>query len=203
MKTVVPENAESSDAPRLFPAFLKLSGRAVALIGGGRVAAAKLAALLEAGARVTVVAPKVRPELERSGVEVKRREFIPEDLDGVWFAVAAAPAEVNRRVAAAAEARRVFINAVDDPASGSAYTGGVFRRFGATIAISTEGKAPALAGLLREGLEYAIPADLDRWLAEARAVRQQQRAERVPMSRRRPLLLAALNRLYAEKESTT
>ncbi len=203
MKTVVPENPESSDVPRLFPAFLKLSGRAVALVGGGRVAAAKLAALLEAGARVTVVAPKVRPELERTGVEVKRRAFTPEDLDGVWFAVAAAPAEVNRRVAAAAEARRIFVNAVDDPASGSAYTGGVFRRFGATIAISTEGKAPALAGLLREALEYLIPADLESWIAEARAVRQQQRAEGVPMSRRRPLLLAALNRLYAEKESAT
>jgi uroporphyrin-III C-methyltransferase / precorrin-2 dehydrogenase / sirohydrochlorin ferrochelatase len=202
MKTVVPENPESSDAPRLFPAFLKLSGRAVALIGGGRVAVAKLPALLEAGARVRVVAPKVRPELERSDIEVRPREFIPEDLDDVWFAVAAAPAQVNRRVAAAAEARGIFVNAVDDPASGSAYTGGVFRRFGATIAISTEGRAPALAGLLREGLEYVIPEDLERWLIEARAVRQQQRAEGVPMRRRRPLLLAALNRLYAEKEST-
>jgi uroporphyrin-III C-methyltransferase/precorrin-2 dehydrogenase/sirohydrochlorin ferrochelatase len=168
MKMVVPENPESSDAPRLFPAFLKLSGRAVALIGGGRVAAAKLPA-----------------------------------LDGVWFVVAAAPAEVNRRVAVAAEARGIFVNAVDDPASGSAYTGGVLRRFGATIAISTEGRAPALAGLLREGLEYVIPEDLGRWLAEARSVRQQQRAEGVPMSRRRPLLLAALNRLYAEKGSRT
>lgn len=203
MKTVVPENPESSDAPRLFPAFLKLSGRAVALIGGGRVAVAKLPALLEAGARVRVVAPKVRPELERSDIEVRPREFIPEDLDDVWFAVAAASAEVNRRVAVAAEARGIFVNAVDDPASGSAYTGGVLRRFGATIAISTEGRAPALAGLLREGLEYVIPEDLERWLAEARAVRQQQRANGVPMSRRRPLLLAALNRLYAEKGSTT
>jgi len=203
MKTVVPENPESSDAPRLFPAFLRLSGRAVALVGGGRVAAAKLPALLEAGARVTVVAPKVRPELELPGVELRRREFIPEDLDGAWFAVAAAPAEVNRRVAAAAEARAIFVNAVDDPASGSAYTGGVLRRFGATIAISTEGRAPALAGLLREGLEYVIPEDLQRWLAEASALRQRQRAEGVPIGRRRPLLLAALNRLYAEKESTT
>jgi len=203
MKTVVPENPESSDPPRLFPAFLKLSGRAVALIGGGRVAAAKLPALLEAGARVTVVAPKVRPELARPDIEVRPREFIPEDLDGVWFAVAAASAEVNRRVALAAEARGIFVNAVDDPASGSAYTGGVLRRFGATIAISTEGRAPALAGLLREGLEYVIPEDLERWLAKARLVRQQQRAEGVPISRRRPLLLAALNRLYAEKGSLT
>lgn len=203
METAIPTDSESSDGARLFPSFLKLTGRAVALIGGGRVAAAKLPPLLQAGARVTVVAPTVRPELRRPGVEVKEREFSPEDFDGIWFVVAAAPAEVNRRVAAAAEARRVFVNAVDDPASGSAYTGGVFRRFGATIAISTEGRAPALAGLLREGLEYVIPEDLEQWLAEARSLREQQRAQAVPMRKRRPLLLAALNRLYAEKEQRT
>ena len=202
MEPAASRDVESSQPPKLFPVFLKLRGRAVALIGGGRVAAAKLPALLQTGARVTVIAPKVGPELRRPGVEVKEREFAPEDLEGVWLAVAAAPAEVNRRVAAAAEERRIFVNAVDDPASGSAYTGGVFRRFGATIAISTEGQAPALAGLLREGLESVIPEDLERWMTEARALRQRQRVEGVPMGRRRPILLAALNRLYAEKEQT-
>jgi len=66
-----------SGAPQMFPAFLKLAGRSVVVVGGGRVAAAKLEALLDAGARVTVVAPEVRPELVRAGVAVKRREFVP------------------------------------------------------------------------------------------------------------------------------
>jgi len=192
-----------SGAPQMFPAFLKLAGRSVVVVGGGRVAAAKLEALLDAGARVTVVAPEVRPELVRAGVAVKRREFVPQDLDGAWFAVAAAPAVVNRLVAAAAEERRIFVNAVDDPAAGSAYTGGVFRRSGATIAISTEGQAPALAGLLREALEYVIPEELEKWITEARTLRERQRASGVPISKRRPQLLEALNQLYAQKERRT
>jgi len=71
----------SADAPPLFPAFLKLGGRRVVLVGGGAVAAAKLGWLLRAGARVRVVAPEVRPEIERPGVEVERRSFEPRDLD--------------------------------------------------------------------------------------------------------------------------
>ena len=192
-----------SGAPQMFPAFLKLGGRSVVVVGGGRVAAAKLDALLDAGARVTVVAPEVRPELVRAGVAVKRREFVPQDLDGAWFVVAAAPAVVNRLVATAAEERRIFVNAVDDAAAGSAYTGGVFRRSGATIAISTEGRAPALAGLLREGLEYVIPEELEKWITEARILRERQRASGVPIPKRRPQLLEALNQLYAQKERRT
>ena len=57
----------------LFPLFLKLAGRRVLLVGAGRVAAAKLPALLSAGAQVAVVAPEVRPEFEQAGVEVWRR----------------------------------------------------------------------------------------------------------------------------------
>jgi siroheme synthase (precorrin-2 oxidase/ferrochelatase) len=68
-----------------------------------------------------------------------------------------------------------------------------------TIAVSSGGEAPALAGLLREALEAVLPEDLDRWLDEARAQRTKWRAEGVPMGARRPLLLEALNRLYAER----
>jgi uroporphyrin-III C-methyltransferase/precorrin-2 dehydrogenase/sirohydrochlorin ferrochelatase len=108
---------------------------------------------------------------------------------------------VNRAVAAAAEDRGVFVNAVDDPAPASAYTGGVFRRGGITIAVSTEGRAPALAGLLREALEAVIPEEVASWVEEAQRLRQRQKADGIPMGRRRPLLLEALNRLYAVRGS--
>ena len=91
----------SSEAS-LFPVFLKLEGRAVVLVGGGAAARVKLSELIRAGARVTVVAPEVRPEISSSGVTVVQREFVAGDLDDAWFVVAAAPPEVNRRVAAAA-----------------------------------------------------------------------------------------------------
>ena len=183
--------------PALFPVFLKLEGRKVLVVGGGTVAEAKLPGLLAAGARVTVVAPEVRAGIAAAPVAILRRPFEAEDVNGAWLVVAAAPAEVNREVRAAAEARGVFVNAVDDPAHGSVYTGGVVRRGGVTIAVSTEGRAPALAGLLREALEAVLPEDVGDWVEAGAALREEQRKARVPMGARRPLLLEALNRLYA------
>jgi uroporphyrin-III C-methyltransferase/precorrin-2 dehydrogenase/sirohydrochlorin ferrochelatase len=180
----------------LLPVFLKLEGRRVLVVGGGAVAESKIQTLLAARALVSVVAPEVRETIVATRVRVLRRPFEPADVDGAWLVVAAAPLEVNRQVLAAAEARGVFVNAVDDPAHGSAYLGGVLRRGGVTIAVSTEGKAPALAGLLREALEAALPEDAAEWVTAAAALREEQKRARVPMGERRPLLLRALNRLY-------
>jgi uroporphyrin-III C-methyltransferase/precorrin-2 dehydrogenase/sirohydrochlorin ferrochelatase len=183
----------------LFPAFLKLSGRPVLVVGAGPVAASKLAGLLEAGAVVTVVAPDVRPEIEASGVRIERRPFETRDLDGVFLAIAAATPAVNRAVAVAAEPLGIFVNAVDDPQNASLYLGGVVRRGGVTLAVSTDGVAPALAGLLREALEVVLPEELEGWILEAQRLRAEQKAAAVPMSERRPRLLRALNALYAER----
>jgi len=183
----------------MFPAFLNLESRRVVLVGGGRVAASKLESLLSAGARVTVVAPDIRPEIEREGIEIVRRAFEEHDLDGAWWVVAAAPPHVNREVQAAAETRRVFVNAVDDPRHATAFLGGVVRRDGVTIAISTDGRAPALAGLLREALDVWLPRELDAWMEASDEARRSWREQLVPMEQRRPQLLETLNRLYEGK----
>ena len=185
----------------VFPIFLKLAGRTVVVIGAGRVAAAKLDQLLKAGARVRVVAPDIGDAIERRGVAIVRRRFRPADLDDAWLAVAAATAEVNQAVADAAASRRVFVNAVDDPPNATAYLGGVIRKAGVTLAVSTDGRAPALAGLLREGLDMILPeTELAEWLATAERERQTWRAQGVPMHERRPLLLEALIRRYEKSE---
>jgi uroporphyrin-III C-methyltransferase/precorrin-2 dehydrogenase/sirohydrochlorin ferrochelatase len=183
----------------MFPAFLSLSSRRTVVVGGGRVAAGKIEALLAAGADVTVIAPDIRPEIERMAVTIVRRAFERSDLDGAWWVVAAAPREVNRQVLEAANERRIFVNAVDDSEHATAYLGGVVRRDGVTVAISTDGRAPALAGLLREALDALLPGDLDDWLAAADAARRGWKEQGVPMEQRRPQLLDALNRLYAER----
>ena len=185
----------------MYPAFLRLSGRRVVLVGGGLVAEGKLESLLATGAQVTVVAPDIRPGLERPGVVIERRRFEAADLDGAWWVVAAAPPDVNRAVLEAAEARRVFVNAVDDPPNATAFAGGVVRRAGVTIAISTGGRAPAMAGLLREALDAWLPGDLDRWMDAADEARREWRRDGVPMERRRPRLLEMLNRLYEKAQS--
>ena len=169
------------------------------IVGGGPVAASKLAALQAAGADLVVVAPDVCPAIESAGVATVRRAFEPSDLEGAWFVVAAAPADVNRRVAEEAERRQVFVNAVDDPSNASVYLGGVVRRGGVTLGISTDGAAPALAGLLREALDRLLPDDLEAWSARAAEMRQSWRARGIPMEARRPELLEALNALYEQR----
>jgi uroporphyrin-III C-methyltransferase/precorrin-2 dehydrogenase/sirohydrochlorin ferrochelatase len=184
----------------LLPVFLRLAARSVLLVGGGRVARARLASLLAAGARVRVVAPEILPEIAETGVTCERRGFAPSDLEGVWLAVAAAPAPVNREVARAAEERRVFVNAVDDVASATAFLGGVVRKGGVVVAVSTEGRAPALAGLLREALEATLPEDTGEWVEAAAALRVRQKAAGLAVERRRPALLEKLNELYTVPE---
>jgi siroheme synthase-like protein len=182
----------------LLPLFVTLAGRRVVLVGGGSVAAAKLPHLIAAGADVLVVAPEVQPAIVIAGVTIVQRAFMPTDLDGAWLVVAAATPEVNRQVAEAAEPRRVFVNAVDDPANATAFLSGVVRRDGVTLAISTSGAAPGLTALLREALDVVLPRDLGAWIEEARRQRSNWKRDGVPMSKRRPLLLEALNKIYTE-----
>ena len=185
----------------LLPLFLNLTGRDVLLVGGGPVATAKLRQLLAAGAKVRVVAPDLTAEIASQPVGIAQRPFEAADLDGAWLVVAAATPEVNRHVADEAEARRLFVNAVDDPANATAFLSGVVRRDGVTVAISTSGAAPALTALLREGLDALLPRDLASWMWQARAARVAWRREGIAMAARKPRLLEALNAIY-DKEAT-
>jgi siroheme synthase-like protein len=177
-----------------YPVFLDLRDRPVTVVGGGKVAAAKIPALLQSGAAVTVIAPRIDPSI--TGVAKVVRAFLPGDLAGQWFAVAAATPEVNRAVADAAEKRCLFVNAVDDKDSASAFLGGVVRKGPVTLAISTGGNAPALAGLLREALEAVLPDDVAEWTRVANELRAEHKRDGISMGERRPLLLTALNQLY-------
>lgn len=187
----------------VFPVFLKLDGRRVLVVGAGPVAAGKVRPLVDAGARVTVVAPDVVDDIAAMAtlITIVRRPFAPADVDGAWYVVAAAPPEVNRAVARAAEARCLFVNAVDDLESASAYAGALVQKAGVTIALSTDGEAPALAGLMREALEVLLPDELDRWMACAQEARRGWLAQGVPMAERRPMLLQAMNDLYDRKRA--
>lgn len=182
----------------LFPVFLKLAGRSVLVVGGGPVATSKIEGLQAAGADITVVAPEITDAIARSGVRVEQRPFEDRDLDGVWYVVAAAVPEVNAAVARAATARQLFVNAVDDPPNATAYLGGVVRRSGAAIAISTAGRAPALAGLLREGIDALLPDDqtLDEWFREGDALKAHWRSTGVPMEARRARMAEVIAREY-------
>lgn len=149
----------------LFPLFADLRGRRVLLVGGGAVARRKLEPLLAAGARVVVGAPWLDPSLVEllalGRIEHLAGAFEPGWLDGAWLVVAATDdAEVNRAVAAAAEARRIWANVVDDLALSSYQSPARIERGPLQIAISSGGGAPMLARHLRERLETELDESL-------------------------------------------
>ena len=154
------------DAP-LYPVSLLVAGRHCLVVGGGAVAARKVGGLLDAGAVVHVVARRVGPEVRALGASWEERDFAAEDLAGARLAFAATddPA-VNAAVLAAGEAAGVWVNAADDPANCSFTLPAVVRRGPVTVAVSTGGHSPALAGWLarqvadRLGPEHEVLAEL-------------------------------------------
>lgn len=133
-----------------YPVFLDLTDVPVLLVGGGQIASRKAAGLLAAGARVTVVAPMVLPELAQAVAHVEQRPFADDDCTGFRLVLTATddPA-VNAAVAVAATARGVWVNSADDPANCTFILPAVARRGLVTVAVSTGGASPALASHLR------------------------------------------------------
>jgi uroporphyrin-III C-methyltransferase/precorrin-2 dehydrogenase/sirohydrochlorin ferrochelatase len=185
------------DEANLLPLFLKLAGRVVLVVGAGAVAERKIESLLEAGARVRVVAPHATDGVSalsaRGRIAWESRAFVDEDVDDAWLVFAAtSEGEVQARVARAAGERRVFCVAVDDPANASAYSGAVVRRPPFTIAISSSGATPALTRLVREVIEHLLPGD--QWVDRAKELRAKWLAEGTPMGERFGELVREMSR---------
>jgi precorrin-2 dehydrogenase / sirohydrochlorin ferrochelatase len=158
--------------PSPYPVNLDLRGRPVLVVGGGRVALRKVDGLLTAGARVTVVAPSVRPEMRGRPVVVRTRRYRTADLDGVRLVVTATDDHaVNQRVHDDAEARGIWVNAADDPERCTFTLPAVVRRGAVQVTVSTGGASPALAAGLRRRLEAELGPELAE-LAEALAERR-------------------------------
>lgn len=157
---------------RYYIACLDLHGRDVLVVGGGRVALEKVEGLLACGARVTVVAPQVVPELSALDVTLVRRGYRAEDLERRFLVVAAtSTTSVNRRVFRDAEACALLCNVVDVPELCSFILPAVHRQDPIAVAVSTGGASPALAQRLRDDVARVVGpehAALARTLQELR-----------------------------------
>jgi uroporphyrin-III C-methyltransferase/precorrin-2 dehydrogenase/sirohydrochlorin ferrochelatase len=145
------------------PIFLKVEGRPCLVVGGGKVAARKVALLNRAGAAITVVAPDICDEIKalasQSAVNCIEREFSDADMDGVVLVIAATDnASVNRAVSELANQGRIPVNVVDNPVLCSFIVPSIIDRSPVQVAVSTGGASPVLARLLRTHLESFIPA---------------------------------------------
>ena len=135
---------------RYLPLFLDLERRPVLVVGAGEVALRKLETLARAGAAVRIVALQVNPAVAElaatHGYPLAQRPYGPADLDGVWVVIAATgDAQLNVELSAACEARRIFLNVVDDTPRCSAIFPSIVDRDPLLVAVSSAGQSPTLA----------------------------------------------------------
>jgi len=144
-----------------FPAFIELEDRSCLVVGGGRVAAHKAAALASYGARVTVIAPELDPSLASiEGCRCVRRCFADGDIDGQPLVVAATDdAQTNARVSRLCRARGILVNVVDDPANCTFVFPAVCRKGPMTVAVSSGGACPVAAKMVRDRVAGLLPDD--------------------------------------------
>jgi uroporphyrin-III C-methyltransferase/precorrin-2 dehydrogenase/sirohydrochlorin ferrochelatase len=146
-----------------FPAFLDLLGKRVVVVGGGRVAAGKVRALLPCQpVPLVVVAPEASATIRRAAaagrLEWHARAYAPTDLAGAALAFGATDdGALNARIAADARARGIPVLAVDDVAHCDFIAPALVRRGDVVVAISTGGRSPAMARRTRERLDAALP----------------------------------------------
>lgn len=163
-----------------YPIIVRLHGRRVLVVGGGTIALRKVEGLLAAGASITVVSPhfvdgfasfegSTPPDGEvvadgatsPGDVELVHRRYAPSDVVDMWLVVAATDdADVQRQIFDDGEVAGVWVNAVDDPQRCSFILPAVERRGPVIVAVSTQGRSPALAGQLRDYLAERLPADI-------------------------------------------
>ncbi len=165
-----------------YPVFLNVEGKKCVVVGGGQVAWRKVRVLLEHGADVEVISPDLCPELAKlagSGeVHALTREYQAGDLKNAFVAIAATDSgDINQRVVVEARRSAVLVNVVDDAENSDFIVPSFLRRGDITVAVSTNGKSPALARKIRSRLEKEMGdeyASLASLVSEVRGEIKQQ-----------------------------
>lgn len=185
------------------PIFINVKNRDCLVVGGGEVAARKVALLLRAGARVTVISPELGTELSEQlhqGSIVHRAEiFRPDHLaDAVLVIAATADRSVNQQVSASAGKLRIPVNVVDNPDLCSFIMPSIVDRSPMLIAVSSGGTSPVLARLLRARLESMIPEAYGRLATYAGNLRTRVKQHFSHPEKRRMFWEKALQGPFAE-----
>jgi precorrin-2 dehydrogenase/sirohydrochlorin ferrochelatase len=155
----------------LFPMFMKVAGKQCLVVGAGKVGEPKIGGLIDAGARIYVVAleasGQVREWADAGKIELELRAFSENDLDGKFLAVVATASEsLNRLIYREAQRRGVLCNVVDVPEYCDFFYPAVVQRGDLQIAISTAGQSPSLAQKLRQQLERQFAPGYAEWVEQ-------------------------------------
>ena len=160
-----------------YPVYIQLRDQPCVVIGGGKIAEGKVEGLLAVEARVTVISPELSPRLQELSNQKQitsiPRAYQPGDLTGAFMVISATDqAEINHQVWQEASANRQLVNVVDDTPRCNFIAPSILRKGDLTIAISTSGKAPALAVRLKERFQREIGPEYERFLELAGELRE-------------------------------
>ncbi len=142
----------------MYPVLLDIAGKSCVVVGGGSVAERKVKGLLESGGSVRVVSPEVTAALAglagQGRIEWRRKTYADDDLDGAVLVFAAtSSSEAQEKICRRAEANGQLLNVADDPARCTFHVPATVRRGDLTLTVSTGGRSPAAAALIRQRLE--------------------------------------------------
>jgi len=162
-----------------YPVFLDIKDKDCLVIGGGKVAERKVLTLIEAGAKVTVLSPKLTPALEKlakgrktSKIRHIKGNYKPGLIQAYSLVISASSSKVtNKKASSEAQKLKIPVNVVDEPKLCSFILPSIIKRGDVVIAISSSGKSPLLSKILKESLDAVIPAELARYAAFVGAVR--------------------------------
>jgi uroporphyrin-III C-methyltransferase/precorrin-2 dehydrogenase/sirohydrochlorin ferrochelatase len=183
------------------PVFHKIKGKLCLVVGGGEVAKRKARVLLEAGAKVRVVAPEIDSDLLKlSGIENVIERFEPRHLEDVILIIAATNDRiVNKQVSELAQASNIPVNVVDDPELCSFIMPAILDRSPLMVAFSSGGVSPVLTRMMRGKLEALIPQNYNRLAAFAERFRDVVKSRVTNSGKRRIFWENALEGVVAEK----
>jgi uroporphyrin-III C-methyltransferase/precorrin-2 dehydrogenase/sirohydrochlorin ferrochelatase len=185
------------------PIFADLKRRPCLVVGGGNSAWRKTRMLLKAGADVGVIATKLNADftaaIAANQIRFVGDTFSPANLDGIFLAIAATPHKaLNALVYQSANQRQVLVNVVDDTQRCSFIVPSIVDRSPIIVAISSSGKAPVLARLLRQKLEATLPQHLGKMATIAGGFRDYLATQLSTFSSRRAFWEQAFNGRFAD-----
>lgn len=160
-----------------YPVYIEMRDQACVVIGGGKIAEGKVDGLLAVKANVTVISPELTQHLkdltDQKQIHYLARTYQPGDLTGAFMVICATDQpEINHQVWQEATANHQLVNVVDDTPRCNFIAPSILRKGDLTVAISTSGKAPALAVRLKERLQRELGPEYERFLELAGELRE-------------------------------
>ncbi|MHB1377440.1 MAG: precorrin-2 dehydrogenase/sirohydrochlorin ferrochelatase family protein [Candidatus Humimicrobiaceae bacterium] len=166
----------------MYPILLKLKNKKILVVGGGKIAERKVIRLLKAEANILLVSPDITDSLQKFVDEKKivynKRKFTKGDLKNAFLVIAATnDKKVNHLIFRESEKNKILVNVIDEPDYCNFYVPSVIDRGDLLVAISTKGKSPAFARILRKKLEEYLPDELSKEVALLGDLREEQKSK--------------------------